>query len=67
MELKTLLGFAAHPTIFQCTDSSWKQREYWRWQGFYDSHLLDVEFFFFLLYSSLALLLYRRNQDVLDP
>ena len=28
------------------------------------SRLLEVEF---LLYSSLALLLYRRNQDVLDP
>ena len=28
------------------------------------SRLLEVEFF---LYSSLALLLYRRNQDVLNP
>ena len=65
MELKTLLGFVTHPIIFQCTGSSLKAARVLEvarnlWFSF-------VRMYSFLLYSSLALFLYRRNQDILDP
>ena len=66
MEHKTLLRFATDSIIFQCTDSFLEVTRVLEmvknlWFSFFKKYS------FLLLYTRYSFLLYRRNQDVLDP